>query len=171
MAAGPRERRAPTEQARQRASAGEAAVVTRAAPGIPERYRAFGWALANWIADAACLVCAIKAIGDTVPWTAILIIWTAGIGAASLSPVPTGLGIVDTVLIAALATAWLHGRYAVAAVLVYRFISLKVLITAVSLTYHYVAGCHRDHAAKSPTLSPNPLKNLSLASNRVRWRT
>lgn len=37
----------------------------------------FGWALVNWIADVACLVCAIKAVGEPVPWTAILIIWTA----------------------------------------------------------------------------------------------
>jgi uncharacterized membrane protein YbhN (UPF0104 family) len=101
---------------------------------------AFGWALANWIFDAACLACAIKAVGDEIPWTAIVIIWTAGIGAASLSPVPAGLGIVDIVLTAALATAGLHGKYAVAAVLAYRFISLKVLITTLWLIYHYMAG-------------------------------
>lgn len=47
---------------------------------------AFGWTLVNWIEDVACLVCAIKAVGEPVPWAAILIIWTAGIGAASFSP-------------------------------------------------------------------------------------
>ena len=123
---------------------------------------AFGWALVNRIADAACLVCAIKAVGETVPWTAVLIIWTAGVGAASLSPVPAGLGIVDIVLIAALATAGLHGKYAVAAVLIHRFISLKVLITVAWLIYHYVAGRRRGYAPESAPSSPQstaPLHN------------
>lgn len=106
---------------------------------------AFGWALVNWVADVACLVCAIKAVGEPVPWAAILIVWTAGIGAASFSPVPAGLGIVDIVLIAALATAGLHGKYAVAATLVYRGISLKVLITAAWLVYHHTVGRRRKY--------------------------
>jgi uncharacterized membrane protein YbhN (UPF0104 family) len=114
---------------------------------------AFGWALVNWIGDAACLVCAIKSVGQPVPWTTILVIWTAGTGAASLSPVPAGLGIVDIVLIAALATAGLHGRYAVAAVLLYRFISLKAPLTVVWLVYHYVAGRRRARAPESPPSS------------------
>ena len=122
---------------------------------------AFGWALVNWIADVACLACAIKAVGEPVPWTAILIIWTAGIGAASFSPVPAGLGIVDIVLIAALAAAGLHGTYAVAAALVYRSISLKVLITVVWLIYHRVAGRRRGYAPESAPpsrRSPAPLR-------------
>ena len=115
---------------------------------------AFGWALVSWIAGAACLVCAIKAVGEPVPWAAVLIIWTAGIGAASLSPVLAGLGIVDIVLITALAAAGLHGKYAVAAALVYRFISLKVLITVVWLIYHYVAGRRQGYAPESAPSSP-----------------
>jgi uncharacterized membrane protein YbhN (UPF0104 family) len=125
---------------------------------------AFGWALVNWIADVACLVCAIKAVGEPVPWAAILIIWTAGIGAASFSPVPAGLGIVDIVLIAALATAGLHGRYAVAAALVYRSISLKVLITVVWLIYHYVAGRRRGYAPEPAPPSRRPTAPLRHAS-------
>jgi uncharacterized membrane protein YbhN (UPF0104 family) len=97
----------------------------------------------------ACLVCAIKAVGEPVPWAAILIIWTAGIGAASFSPVPAGAGIVDIVLIAALATAGLRGKYAVAAALVYRIISLKVLITVAWLTCHHMVSRLRGHAQGS----------------------
>jgi uncharacterized membrane protein YbhN (UPF0104 family) len=63
--------------------------------------------------------------------------------------VPAGLGIVDIVLIAALATAGLHGKYAVAAALVYRTISLKVLITVVWLIYHRVAVRRRGYAPGS----------------------
>lgn len=109
---------------------------------------AFGWALANWVADVACL-CAIKAVGEPVPWAAILVIWTAGVGAASFSPVPAGLGIVDIVLIAALATAGRHGKYAVAAALVYRSISLKVLITVAWLIYHHMVRRRRGYAPES----------------------
>jgi putative heme transporter len=110
--------------------------------------QALGWALVNWIADVACLVCAIKAVREPVPWASILIIWSAGIGAASFSPVPAGLGIVDIVLIAALATAGLHGTKAVAAVLVYRLIALKILISLGWLTYHYLAGRRRAKKAQ-----------------------
>jgi hypothetical protein len=106
-------------------------------------------AIPNWIADAACLVCVIKVVGEPVPWAAILIIWMADIGAASPSPVPTGLGVVDIALITALAIAGLLGRYSVATVLVYPFISLKVPITVVCLAYHYAAGRRRAYAAES----------------------
>jgi uncharacterized membrane protein YbhN (UPF0104 family) len=102
--------------------------------------QAFGWALVNWMADVACLVCAIKAVREPVPWTAILVIWSAGVGAASFSPVPAGLGIVDIVLIAALATTGLHGTNAVAAAVLYRIIALKVLISAAWLGYHCLIG-------------------------------
>ena len=125
---------------------------------------AFGWALVNWVADVACLVCAIKAVGEPVPWAAILVIWTAGVGAASFSPVPAGLGIVDIVLIAALATAGLHGKYAVAAALVYRSISLKVLITVAWLIYHHMAGRRREYApepAPPSRRSDAPLRHAS----------
>lgn len=100
----------------------------------------FGWAMVNWIADVACLVCAIKAVGEPVPWAAILIIWSAGMGAGSFSPVPAGIGVVDIVLIAALATAGLHDAKAVAAVLLYRIISLKPFISVGWLGYHFVAN-------------------------------
>lgn len=121
---------------------------------------AFGWALLNWVADVACLVCSIKAVGEPVPWTAVLIVWTAGVGAASFSPVPAGLGVVDIVLIAALATAGLHGRYAMAAALVYRTISLKVLITAVWLTYHHIVGRRRGYAPEAAASSRRPTGSL-----------
>ena len=102
--------------------------------------QAFGWALLNWVADVACLVCAIKAVGQPVPWATILVIWSAGVGAAAFTPVPAGLGVVDLVLIAALASAGLHGAHAVAAVVVYRIIALKVLFAVGWLAFHCLTG-------------------------------
>ena len=119
-----------------------------------ESREAIRLALINWLADVACLVCAIKAVGEPVPWATILIVWTAGVSAASFSPVPAGLGIVDIVLITALATAGLPGKYAIAAALVYRAISLKVGITLAWLLYHHLAARRRAHVAESVAARP-----------------
>jgi len=99
---------------------------------------AFIAALVNWLTDVACLICALKAAGGGVPWSAILIVWTAGAGAASFSPSPAGLGVVDIVLIAALSGAGIAVPIAVAAVVLYRIATFKIIITAVCLAYPYV---------------------------------
>jgi uncharacterized membrane protein YbhN (UPF0104 family) len=99
---------------------------------------AFTAALVNWLTDVACLICALKAAGGGVPWSAILIVWTAGAGAASFSPSPAGLGVVDIVLIAALSGAGIAVPIAVAAVVLYRIATFKIIITAVCLAYPYV---------------------------------
>lgn len=112
--------------------------------------RALGWALVNWVADAACLICAIAAVREPVPWASVLIIWSAGSGAASFSPVPAGLGIADIVLITAFAAAGLHNGKAIAAVFLYRVISLKPLISAGWLGYHFLTGRSRAQQALPP---------------------
>lgn len=99
-------------------------------------------ALVNWLTDVACLVCALKAAGTDVPWSAILIVWTAGAGAASFSPSPAGLGVVDFVLIAALAGAGIPAAFAVATVLLYRIVTFKIVITIATLAY-YRLRAHR----------------------------
>jgi uncharacterized protein (TIRG00374 family) len=103
---------------------------------------AFAAALVNWLTDVACLVCALKAAGASVPWSAILIVWTAGAGAASFSPSPAGLGVVDIVLIAALSGAGIPAAIAVAAVVLYRIVTFKIVITVACLAYPYVRA-HR----------------------------
>jgi uncharacterized membrane protein YbhN (UPF0104 family) len=95
-------------------------------------------ALVNWLTDVACLVCALKAAGAGVPWTAILVVWTAGAGAASFSPSPAGIGVVDIVLIAALAAAGIPVAFAVAAVVLYRIVTFKIVLTVAFLASHYV---------------------------------
>ena len=97
-------------------------------------------AMVNWLTDVACLVCALKAAGAAVPWSAILIVWTAGAGAASFSPSPAGLGVVDFVLIAALAGAGIPAAFAVATVVLYRIVTFKIVITLASLAYYRLRG-------------------------------
>lgn len=90
---------------------------------------AFGYALMNWAADVLCLAAAIAAIGVAVPWDKLLLVWSAGAAAASFSPTPYGLGVVDVALITALTRAGLASPDAVGAVLLYRIITFKILVT------------------------------------------
>jgi putative heme transporter len=110
--------------------------------GYRAGWRAFGYALANWLADVACLAFAISAVHASVPWRVLLLVWSAGAGAASLCPVPAGLGVVDIVLITTLTAAGLPAPQAVAAVLVYRIISFKILTTLVVSARPLVARRH-----------------------------
>jgi uncharacterized membrane protein YbhN (UPF0104 family) len=83
----------------------------------------------NEAADACCLVLAIKAIGVPVPFGGVLLAWSAGQGAGSFSPTPGGIGVVEVTMTAALVAARLPPVYAFAAVLLYRIVALKGVIT------------------------------------------
>ena len=109
--------------------------------GLAATATAFGYALANWAADAACLAAAIAAIGVAVPWNTLLLVWTAGAAAASFSPTPYGLGVVDIALITALTRTGLASPEAVGAVLLYRIITFKILVTFGWIGYRRL----RDH--------------------------
>jgi putative heme transporter len=100
--------------------------------------RALLWGLVNWWADVACLAFSLRAAGITsLSFGKILLVWTAGAGAASLSPTPGGIGAVEVAMVAALVAAGVHGPHAVTAVLVYRAISLKGAVTIFALLYRY----------------------------------
>jgi putative heme transporter len=107
---------------------------------------AFAWALVNWGADALCLASAIAAARVAVPWSRLLLIWSAGSAAGSFSPTPFGLGVVDVALIAALHGAGLHTGDAVGAVLLYRVITFKILATLIWGVIQYMRdrGGSRD---------------------------
>jgi putative heme transporter len=90
---------------------------------------AFTWGMLNWVADACGLIFAVKAIGVAVPWRGILLVWSAGQGAASLSPTPGGIGVVEVAMTAAMTAAGLRPGDALAAVLLYRIVGFKFIIT------------------------------------------
>jgi len=96
------------------------------------------WGLVNWWADVGCLAFAMLGAGIALPVSKILLVWTAGAGAASLSPTPAGIGAVEIAMVAALAGAGVRGSYAITAVLVYRAISLKGTGTLWAALYRYV---------------------------------
>ncbi|MCW2524551.1 MAG: rane protein of unknown function [Frankiales bacterium] len=92
-----------------------------------------GWALLNWVANVACLAFALEAAGADVPWRSLPIIWGIGVGAASFAPTPGGIGIVETVLSAALVSAGTSTANAVTAVLVYRVLSFNMLVALLTI--------------------------------------
>lgn len=82
-----------------------------------------------------CLAAAITAIGSSVPWDKLVQVWSAGQAAASFSPTPYGIGLVDIALIIALHAARLRTPDAVAAVLYYRIITFKIVTTLLWMGY------------------------------------
>jgi len=81
------------------------------------------WALANWLLDCGCLVCAFLAVGAPVPWGGLLLAYGAGQLAANLPITPGGLGAVEGSITIALVAFGGGESTTVAAVIVYRIIS------------------------------------------------
>ena len=129
------------------------ASVQRLQLGASTLARVLLWGLVNWWADVACLAFALRAAGITgLPVGKILLVWTAGAGAATLSPTPAGIGAVEVAMVAALAAAGVKGSHAVTAILVYRVISLKGTATLWALLYHYVHQRRRRTRARTADL-------------------
>jgi uncharacterized protein (TIRG00374 family) len=108
-------------------------------PVVPLR-SSFGFSLLNWLADAACLVFAMKSVGAPVPVDRVLLVWTVGLGAQSFSPTPGGIGTVEVTMTAALVAVGLHPPEAVAAVIVYRVISSKLHVAISWALFRAVIG-------------------------------
>jgi putative heme transporter len=100
-------------------------VVTPSWPGL---WIALGWALANWLLDLACLVCAFGAVDSPVPWRGLLLAYGAAQLAANLPITPGGLGVVEGSLTIGLVAYGGAEASSVAAVLVYRVISFWALL-------------------------------------------
>ncbi len=114
------------------------ASVLRLQLGTSTLVQALLWGVVNWWADVGCLAFAMRAAGITgLSVGKILLVWTAGAGAASLSPTPAGIGAVEVAMVAALAAAGVKGSHAVTAILVYRAISLKGAVTIWALLYRH----------------------------------
>jgi uncharacterized protein (TIRG00374 family) len=120
---------------------------------------ALACALTNWAADVGCLTCALYAVGVPVPWAKILLVWSAGAGAASFSPVPGGIGVVDAVLIAALVGVGVRAPAAVAATLLYRILAFKLYMSVIWFAHRFWQlrrARVRQRAASPPSVQPGP---------------
>jgi uncharacterized protein (TIRG00374 family) len=94
-----------------------------------------GLALANWLTDAGVLVVSILAVGGAVPWRGLLLVYAVRMAAGGVSLTPGGVGVVEGALAVALMAVGLQRPSALAAVLVYRFISFWMVTAAGWLVY------------------------------------
>ncbi|HEV3289670.1 MAG TPA: YbhN family protein, partial [Streptosporangiaceae bacterium] len=94
----------------------------------PQYGEVFALAVVNWLADCACLACAIKATGEPVPWAGLLLAYGAGAVAGSTGVTPGGFLIVEAALTAALAATGMAPARALAAVLAYRLVNFWMIL-------------------------------------------
>jgi uncharacterized protein (TIRG00374 family) len=99
------------------------------------RLSPWGWgevvvlAFVNWLADVGVLAASLVAVGAPVPWRGLLFAYAVGTAVQSIGIVPGGLGVVGGALAIALMGAGVRHPLALAAVLVYRFVSFWMVIS------------------------------------------
>jgi uncharacterized protein (TIRG00374 family) len=84
--------------------------------------RVLGLAFGNWLADAGVLAVSLIAVGAGVPWRGLLFAYGVGAAVGSIGLTPGGLGVVEGALTVALMGVGVRHGYALAAVLLYRFV-------------------------------------------------
>jgi hypothetical protein len=87
-----------------------------------------GLGLVNWVADCTCLAATLIAVGVSPPWPGLALAYAGGMLAACLPLLPSGLGLVEGGLVLGLVAYGGSGSGVVAAVLLYRAISLWALL-------------------------------------------
>jgi len=118
-----------------------------------------GLALANWLTDVAVLAVSIHAVGATVPWHVLLLIYGSGVAAQSLTITPGGFGVAEGTLGLTLVAAGLPPGLALAAVLVYRMVSFWLVASAGWLVFLWLRRQHLPVEAPPARHSwhPNPV--------------
>ncbi|HEX6392984.1 MAG TPA: phosphatase PAP2 family protein [Acidimicrobiales bacterium] len=82
----------------------------------------------NWTLDALTLALAIRAAGGHLPLTDLIVVWAAAATASTVSITPSGIGVVEPVLAASMVLAGLTHSKAIAAALLYRSISVVLVV-------------------------------------------
>ena len=97
--------------------------------------RTVGFSAGYWGFDILCLLTVMVAFGQYVPVYYVLIAYGVANVVGTFSPTPGGLGAVEAVMIALLASFGMESAGAVAVVLVYRLINFWLPIPAGLITY------------------------------------
>jgi putative heme transporter len=129
----------------------------------------FGLAVLNWLADCACLACAIKATGVPVPWHGLLLAYGAGAAVGSTGVTPGGFAVVEVTLTAALAATGMGASKALTAVLAYRLVNFWLIllggtVAMVVLTHareHRIRHYHRPDAGAPASPELRDAESLS----------
>jgi putative heme transporter len=106
-------------------------------------------AFLNWLGDAACLALSIRATGSHIPLHDLLLVWGAGLTAGSIGLTPGGAGVVEVALIAALAGVGISTAKATVAVMIYRLISLWLVLAIGWVLYLVIRYGRARRAATS----------------------
>lgn len=102
----------------------------------------------NWLGDAACLTLSIRAAGLACPLRDLLLVWSAGQVAGGISVTPGGVGLVEAALIAAMVGVGLPAAGAAVAVMIYRLISLWLLLLVGWIFYIVILSRRAKRTAK-----------------------
>jgi putative heme transporter len=94
----------------------------------------------NWVTDIACLAVCVSALGVPVPWTHLVIVYGATLGAASLSFTPAGIGIVESAITVALVQSGVPMSAAIVAALLYRAVSCWLVLGIGWVSYATMRG-------------------------------
>jgi hypothetical protein len=126
----------------------------------------FALAMVNWLADCACLACAIKATGEPVPWAGLLLAYGAGAVAGSTGVTPGGFVIVEAALTAALAATGMAPGHALAAVLAYRLVNFWMILLGGGVTLIFLR-LRGSRARVFPRLDDQPRTRAQEAADRT----
>jgi uncharacterized protein (TIRG00374 family) len=96
------------------------------------------WGLCNWLTDAGVLAVSLLAIGASVPWHSLLLIYGLAMVVGSLGITPGGIGLVEGTLCLGLVGAGLPAALALAAVLLYRLVSFWLVMATGWLVLLYL---------------------------------
>jgi uncharacterized protein (TIRG00374 family) len=100
-------------------------------PGARDSTAAAVYGFGNWAFDIACLAASVAALGVRgVSLPLLLVAYTAGMAASSISLLPGGIGVVDTAMVVAMVAGGVPAVAALPAVLLYRLISLVAVVAA-----------------------------------------
>jgi uncharacterized protein (TIRG00374 family) len=121
--------------------------------GVPAATGAGLLALANWVLDTVCLALALQAVGAPVPWQGLVLAWAAGALVSSARLTPGGIGVVEAALASALVASGLPASQAVPAVVVYRLVSLWLLVAIGAVFLLVGSGANRRRTAEAPLSS------------------
>ncbi len=103
-------------------------------------------ALVNWLLDALCLYLSLMAVGvDQASPGVVLLAYTAGMAALSVPLVPAGLGVVDAALVLGLVAGGTSPADAIAATILFRVISLGLIIGAGWVVWSFTRHSRESH--------------------------
>jgi len=113
------------------------------------------FAVLNWLLDAACLWITIRAVGDKpLGGTTVLLAFCAGMAAGSITILPGGLGIVDNALVVGLVAGGTATATAIAAVVLYRLLTLGFIVGAGWVAWFATRGTVQGDDSSEPFPAP-----------------